>query len=106
VSAASGPVLPTFAIMRTRMSWIRTSLAVIVTGFLLVRGGFTGAEPPSLAVLAGVISVIVIGTSLTRFTRLGESAPAPLTGGPVPRMVAGGILALAVIACVRLLLTG
>ncbi len=85
------------------MAYIRTSLAVIVTGFLLVRGGLTDAEPAALAVVAGVISVIVIGMALTRFKNLGQAKPALLTGS-LPPVLAGGIVALALIACVRLLL--
>jgi uncharacterized membrane protein YidH (DUF202 family) len=104
MSSATQPVLPTWAIMRTRMSWIRTCLAVIVTGFLLVRGGFTGAESPVLAVLAGLLTVLVVATSLTRFTYLGKLSPHVLTRAVVIA-IAGGILALVVIALVRLLMT-
>jgi uncharacterized membrane protein YidH (DUF202 family) len=103
VSAVFGSALPTSALLRTRMSWIRTSLAIIVTGFLLVRGGFTGAEPVLLAVLAAFFSMLVIATSLNRFRNLGKARPTLLTGS-VPPVITGGIVALAVIACVRLIL--
>lgn len=91
------------ALLRTRMAWIRTSLAVIVTAFLLVRGGFTGAEPAVLALLAGALGVVVVTTSLTRFRLLGTSAPS-LLRHQVPNVVAGGILALAVVAGIQLVL--
>jgi len=91
------------SILRTRLSWMRTSLAVIVTGFLLVRPGITNSEPPVLALLAGIISVIVIATALSRFTKMGQSKPSILTA-QLPRVIAGGIIALAVIACIRLIL--
>lgn len=103
MSVVSDAALPVGAILRTRMSWIRTSLAVIITAFLLVRGGFTGAEPPALAVLAAVIGALVVAFSMTRFRFLGAISP-PLMHRPLPRIVTGGIVALAVIACVRMLL--
>jgi uncharacterized membrane protein YidH (DUF202 family) len=103
VSTLSHNSLPVSAILRTRMSWIRTSLAIIVTAFLLVRGGFTGAEPAVLAALAGALGVLVVATSLTRFRLLGTSAPR-LLRRQVPTVVAGGILALAVVAGIQLVL--
>lgn len=104
MSTVSESPLPVSALLRTRMAWIRTSLAIIVTAFLLVRGGFTGAEPAVLAVLAGALGVLVVATSLTRFTHLGKGTPSVLHG-PVPGMVAGGILALAAIALAQLFLS-
>ena len=103
MNTVSQPQLPVYAILRTRMSWVRTSLAFIVTGFLLVRGGLTGAEPSSLAVFSGVIAALVVATSLTRFTNLAKKAPAVISN-QVPSIVVGGILALAVVACIRLLM--
>lgn len=103
MSAVPNAALPVGAIVRTRMSWIRTSLAVIITAFLLVRGGFTGAEPPALAVLASLTGILVVTFSMTRFRFLGTDSP-PLMRRPLPRVVAGGIVALAVIACVRILI--
>lgn len=103
MSTASPPQLPVYAILRTRMSWIRTSLAVIVTGFLLVRGGITGTERPALALLAGVIAALVVATSLTRFTNLAKKMPT-VTPRQLPSMVVGGIFALAVIACIQLVM--
>jgi len=103
VSTTSGSALPTSAFLRNRMSWVRTGLAVIVTGFLLVRGGLTNAEPPILAVLAAVISVIVIATALARIKALGRTLP-PLLTDNIPRVITASIVALAVIALIRLLL--
>jgi len=103
MSTVSGAVPPTSAILRTRMSWIRTSLAVIITGFLLVRGGLTNAEPFALAALAGVISIVVIATAMARFKQMGKGLPAIL-GDQIPRVITGGIIALALIACIRLVL--
>ncbi len=85
------------------MSWVRTGLAVIVTGFLLVRGGLTNSEPPVLAVLAAVISVIVIATALARIKTLGQAMP-PLLTDNIPRVITASIVALAVIALLRMLL--
>ena len=104
MSTVSGAVPPTSAILRTRMSWIRTSLAVIITGFLLVRGGLTNAEPIALAALAGVVSIVVIATALARFKQMGQGKPSAL-GGHTPRVIVGGITALALIACIRLVLS-
>ncbi len=95
--------LPVYAILRTRMSWIRTSLAVIVTGFLLVRGGVTGTERPALAILAGVFAALVVAVSLTRFTNLAKRTPT-VTPRQLPSMVVGGIFVLAVVACVQLVM--
>jgi uncharacterized membrane protein YidH (DUF202 family) len=97
----SGVIPPPSAILRTRMSWIRTSLAVIITGFLLVRGGLTNAEPLALAALAGVVSIVVIATALARFKRMGQPKPSIL-GRHIPRVITGGIVALALIAGIRL----
>jgi uncharacterized membrane protein YidH (DUF202 family) len=91
------------ALERTRLSWMRTSLATIVTGFLLVRGGLTDSEPWKLAVLAAGISVVVVATSVTRFSALGKQA-ATRVRPLLPRLVAGGIIALAAIAVLRLVL--
>jgi uncharacterized membrane protein YidH (DUF202 family) len=104
MSTVSGAVPATSAILRTRMSWIRTSLAVIITGFLLVRGGLTNAEPIALAVLAGVVSVTVIATALTRFKQMGQGKPSVL-GGHIVWVITGGISALALIACIRRVLS-
>ncbi len=104
LSTASGAVPVTSAVLRTRMAWIRTSLAVIITGFLLVRGGLTNAEPFALAALAGVVSIVVIATAMARFRRMGQAKPSIL-GGRIPRVITGGIIALALIACVRLVLS-
>ena len=104
MSTVSGAVPPTSAILRTRMSWIRTSLAVIITGFLLVRGGLTNAEPVALAFLAGVVSILVIATAMARFKQMGQGQPSIL-GGHIPRVITGGIIALALIACIRLVMS-
>jgi uncharacterized membrane protein YidH (DUF202 family) len=104
LSTASGAVPVTSAVLRTRMAWIRTSLAVIITGFLLVRGGLTNAEPLTLAALAGVVSIVVIATAMGRFKRMGQAQP-PILGGRIPRVITGGIIALALIACIRLVLS-
>jgi uncharacterized membrane protein YidH (DUF202 family) len=101
MSTVTEAIPPTSAILRTRMSWIRTSLAVIITGFLLVRGGLTNAEPLALAAFAGVISIVVIATALARFKRMGQAKPSIL-GGHIPRVITGGVIALALIACIRL----
>lgn len=82
---------------------MRTSLAVIVTGFLLVVGGLTGAELPVIAVLAILISVYVIATCMTRFAQLGASIP-PQLADRLPWLVTAGIVALAVTALIRLVL--
>ena len=103
MSTVSGAIPPASAILRTRMSWIRTSLAVIITGFLLVRGGLTNAEPFALAALAGVISIVVIATAMARFKQMGKGLPAIL-GDRIPHVITGGIIALALIACIRLVL--
>ena len=97
----SGAVPPTSAILRTRMSWIRTGLAVIITGFLLVRGGLTNAEPLSLAARAGVVSIVVVATALARLKRMGQAKPTIL-GRHIPRVITGGAVAFALIACIRL----
>ncbi len=103
MSTTSQPQLPIYAILRTRMSWIRTSLAVIVTGFLLVRGGITGTERPALAIFAGVFATLVVALSLTRFTNLAKKMPT-VTPRQLPSMIVGGIFALAVVACIQLLI--
>jgi uncharacterized membrane protein YidH (DUF202 family) len=103
MSLASDAALPVGAIQRTRMSWIRTSLAVIITAFLLVRGGFTASEPPVLAILATMIGALAVAVSMTRYRLLGTTSP-PLMRRIVPHLVSGAILALAVIACLRMLL--
>lgn len=103
MSTNSGLQLPVFAILRTRMSWIRTSLAVIVTGFLLVRGGVTSTEQPALAILAGVFAALVVAVSLTRFKNLAKKMPTVIPR-QLPSMVVGGIFALAVVACVQLVM--
>jgi len=104
MSPVAGVVPPTSAILRTRMSWIRTSLAVIITGFLLVRGGLINAEPFALAVLAGVVSIVVIATAMARFKQMGQGQLFIL-GDLIPRVTTGGIIALAVIACIRLVVS-
>lgn len=83
---------------------MRTSLATIVTGFLIVRGGLTDSEPWELAVLAAAISVVVVATSVTRYGDLGRRT-ATRVRPLLPRLVAGGIVALAAIAMIRLLLS-
>ena len=103
MSTTSQPQLPIYAILRTRMSWIRTSLAVIVTGFLLVRGGVTGTERPALAILASIFAALVVAVSLNRFTSLAKKLPT-VTPRQLPLMVVGGIFALAVVACVQLVI--
>lgn len=103
MSTVSQPQLPIYAILRTRMSWIRTSLAVIVTGFLLVRGGITGTERPALAIVAGVFAALVVAVSLTRFTNLAKKMPA-VVPRQLPSIVVSSIFALAVVACVQLVM--
>jgi uncharacterized membrane protein YidH (DUF202 family) len=103
VSTATGPTLPVNSLLRTRIAWMRTSLATLITGFLLVRGGLTGSELPILAVLAGVISVVVIAGAMTRFTQLGRRIP-PKLSARLPLLVSGGLVLLVVIAVVRLVL--
>jgi uncharacterized membrane protein YidH (DUF202 family) len=103
VSSVSGSALPINAVLRTRLSWIRTSLAIIVTGFLLVRQGLTGAAPAALAILAGLVSVIVIFTALRRFKRLGRSNP-PLLTDRIPAVITGGVVVLAAISCTQIIL--
>lgn len=82
---------------------MRTSLAVIVTGLLLVLGGITGAELPVIAVLAVLISAYVVATCMSRFTQLGASMP-PQLADRLPWLVTAGIVALAVTALIRLVL--
>ncbi len=103
MSSASGSALPINAVLRTRLSWIRTSLAIIVTGFLLVRQGLTGTEPAALASLAGLVSVMVISAALMRFKQLGRSNP-PLLTGRFPTVLTGGVVALAAISCTQIIL--
>lgn len=81
MNTVSQAQLPVYAILRTRMCWVRTSLVVV----------------------AGVIAALVVATSLTRFTNLAKKAPAMISN-QVPSIVVGGILALAVVACIRLLM--
>jgi uncharacterized membrane protein YidH (DUF202 family) len=103
MNTSSQPQLPVYAILRTRMSWIRTSLAVVVTGFLLVRGGITGTERPALAILAGFFAALLVATSLTRFTSLARRIPT-VTPRQLPSVVVGGIVFLAVVACLQLVM--
>lgn len=81
MNTVSQAQLPVYAILRTHMCWVRTSLVVV----------------------AGVIAALVVATSLTRFTNLAKKAPAMISN-QVPSIVVGGILALAVVACIRLLM--
>lgn len=94
---------PTSALIRTRLSWIRTGLATLVIGFLLVRGSLTGSEAPFLAVLAGAISITVIAAALARSSRLGGALPPPLAT-KIPTVIAAGVAALAAIGCARMIL--
>ena len=103
MSTTSGSALPTSAFLRNRMSWVRTGLAVIVTGFLLVRGGLVNSEAPVLAVLATVISVIVIATALARIKTLGQAMP-PVLADHIPRVITASIVAFATIALLRMIL--
>jgi uncharacterized membrane protein YidH (DUF202 family) len=93
MTIAPGPHLYDDPTSRTRMSWIRTILAVIVLGFLLVRGVIVLGAPPALAYLAGAMSILVAATALVRFIMLGRRAPGRL---PVTtrRIVVGGVLTL------------
>jgi uncharacterized membrane protein YidH (DUF202 family) len=100
----TAPISPrTSALIRTRLSWIRTALATLVIGFLLVRGSLTGSEAPALAVLAGLISITVIAVALGRSNRLGGPTPTPLVRS-LPMLVAFGTAALAAIGCARMIL--
>jgi hypothetical protein len=79
-------------------------LAVIITGFLLVRGGLTNSEPFALATFAGAVSIVVIATAMARFKQMGQGQPTILDGR-IPRVITGGIIALAMIACLRLVVS-
>lgn len=103
MSTVTGPTLPVNALLRTRIAWMRTSLATLITGFLLVRGGLTGSELPILAVLAGVISVVVIAGAMTRFTQLGQKIP-PQLSARLPWLITGGLVLLVVVGAARLVL--
>jgi len=103
MSTVPGAVPPTSAILRTRMSWIRTSLAVIITGFLIVRSGLTNGEPLAIAFFSGILSVIVVTAAVTRFKIMGHGTP-PILTGQTPRVITGGILVLAVIACIQMIM--
>jgi len=92
------------ALERTRFSWMRTSLATIIVGFLLVRGWLTDAEPWTLAGLAVLGTLIVLVVSMSRFQALGGRAPSTLSP-TASRLVALGIVLLAGIALVRLIIT-
>lgn len=96
MSVAPGPHLVDDPIARTRMAWVRTMLAVIVLGFLLVRGVIVLGAPPLLAYLGGAVTVFVLVTALQRFAVLARRAP---TRSPIAvrGLVVGGVLGLVVL---------
>lgn len=81
------------------MAWVRTVLAVIVLGFLLVRGVIVLDAPRYLAYLAGAVTVLVVIIGLLRFTFLARHAPARSTT-TVRWIVVGGVLTLVAIGLV------
>lgn len=103
MSSTTEPAAPEGALVRTRLAWMRTGLATIIIGFLLVRGWLTNAEPWTLAALAAVFTGLVVVASMTRFAALGQRMP-PAVSGLFPRLVTTGIIALAAIALGRLIL--
>ncbi len=102
---APGPQLFDDPIARTRMAWVRTVLAVIVLGFLLVRGVIVIDAPRYLAYLAAAVTVLVALTGLLRFTFLARHAPVRSTTA-VRLFVVGGVLALVAIGIVVTLAAG
>jgi hypothetical protein len=103
MQSAPGSIPDGSALERTRLSWMRTGLATMVVGFLLVRGWLTDAEPWTLAALAAVSTAIVVALSASRFAALGRRT-SPAVQARSLRWVTGGIVVLAAIALARLLL--
>ena len=93
MSVVPGPHLVDDPIARTRMAWVRTVLAVIVLGFLLVRGAVVLDTSPVLAYAAAVVTGFIVATGLLRFTVLSRRVPgrSPIA---VRAMVVGGVLLL------------
>ncbi len=81
------------------MAWVRTVLAVIVLGFLLVRGVIVLEAPHYLAYLAAAVTVLVVAIGLLRFTFLARRTPARSTT-TVRWIVVGGVLTLVAIGLV------
>lgn len=106
MSVAPGPELLDDPIARTRMAWVRTVLALIVLGFLLVRGVVVLEGAPLLAYLGAGLTVLAVATALTRFTALGRGVPRRMSPA-VRGLVAGVVLALvAVGVAITLFATG
>jgi cytochrome c biogenesis protein CcdA len=93
MSIAPGPHLYDDPIARTRMAWVRTILAAIVLGFLLVRGVVVLGAPLPLAYLAGVVTAILVATAFSRFLVLARHEPNRVPN-VTRRLVVGGILTL------------
>jgi uncharacterized membrane protein YidH (DUF202 family) len=102
---APGPRLFDDPIARTRMAWVRTMLAVIVLGSLMVRGVIVLDAPGYLAYLAAAVTVLVVVIGGLRFTLLARYTPARSTG-PVRWIVVGGVLTLVAIGIVVALAAG
>jgi uncharacterized membrane protein YidH (DUF202 family) len=101
---APGPQLFDDPVSRTRMAWVRTVLAVIVLGFLLVRGVIVLDAPRYLAYLSAAVTVLVVVFGLLRFTFLARHAPAR-SSATVRMTVVGGVLTLVAIGLVVTLAT-
>jgi len=93
MSIAPGPHLYDDPIARTRLAWVRTILAGIVLGFLLVRGVVVLDAPLPLAYLTGAVTAVLVATAFMRFLMLARREPnrvANLTR----RLVLGSVLVL------------
>lgn len=105
MSVAPGPHLLDDPIARTRMAWIRTVLALIVLGFLLVRGVIVLDAPDLLAYLAAAVTVLVVVIGLLRVTFLAQHTPAR-SAAFVRWIVAGGVFVLVAIGIILTITAG
>lgn len=103
MSVAPGPHLADDPIARTRLSWIRTVLALIVLGFLLVRGVLVLEAPVALIPIALIAALVAVSLALGRFIALGRSAPRRIPMA-VLSLVVAGVLALVVVGVALTLL--